>query len=72
MLRPIKTFYVIDSGVPRLKDWEEAVRIAKDDNCVVEVRWIPNTMSGYYHEYVFDYSNPIELDEKTPKVYGKY
>lgn len=75
MLKQIKTFCVINrdgykNSIPQLSDWEEAVRIAKDEACIVEVRWLPNIMSGYYHEYVFDNSNPAELDEKTPKVYG--
>ena len=68
MLKPIKTFYV--KGYPDLADWEEAVRIAKEESCVVELRWMPNIYAGYYHDYVFEDSDPIKLDEKTPKVYG--
>ena len=68
MLKPIKTFYV--KGYPELVDWEEAVRMAKEESCVVELRWMPNIMCGWYHDYVFEDSDPIKLDEKTPKVYG--
>ena len=68
MLKPIKIFYV--DSVPSLEDWEEAVNMAKEESCVVELRWMPNIMTGYYHEYVFDYSDPVKLDEKTPKSYG--
>lgn len=68
MLKPIKTFYA--GAVPTLDDWYEAVRIAKEDACVVELRWLPSTYAGYYHEYVFEDSDPDKLDEKTPKVYG--
>jgi hypothetical protein len=67
MLKPIKTFYA--GAVPSLEDWYEAVRIAKADCCVVELRWMPNIFSGYYHDYVFDDSDPVKLDEKTPKIY---
>jgi hypothetical protein len=51
-------------------DWEEAVLIAKEEACVVELRWMPHIMTGWYHDYVFEDSDPIKLDEKTPKVYG--
>ena len=68
MLKPIKTFYV--KGYPELVDWEEAVRMAKEESCVVELRWMPNIYAGYYHDYVFEDSDPVKLDEKTPKVYG--
>ena len=68
MLKPIKTFYVKD--IPNLVDWEEAVLIAKEKSCVVELRWMPHVMTGWYHDYVFEDSDPIKLDEKTPKVYG--
>lgn len=68
MLKPIKTFYV--KGIPNLIDWEEAVNIAKEESCVVELRWMPNIMAGYYHEYVFEDSDPVKIDEKTPKIYG--
>ena len=68
MLKPIKTFYA--GNLPTIEDWQEAVRIAKEENCVVQVTWYPNLWAGYYHEYVYDFSNPEELDKKTPKVYG--
>ena len=68
MLKPIKIFYV--DSVPSLEDWEEAVNIAKEESCVVELRWMPNIMTGYYHEYVFEDSDPVKIDEKTPKIYG--
>ena len=68
MLKPIKTFYV--GAYPDFADWEEAVRIAKEESCVVELRWMPNIMCGWYYDYVFEDSDPIKLDEKTPKVYG--
>ena len=69
MLKPIKTFYVV-TRIPQYSDWEEAIRIAQTDACIVEVRWMPNIYTGWYHEYVFDTSDPAELDQKTPRVYG--
>ena len=68
MLKPIKTFYVV--GVPNYNEFAEARDIARDEDCVVELRWLPNTYAGWYHEYVFEDSDPVKLDEKTPKVYG--
>ena len=68
MLKPIKTFYV--AGVPNYNDYIEARDLARDENCVVELRWCPNVWTGWYHEYVFENSDPAELDAKTPRVYG--
>ena len=69
MLKPIKTFYT-DGGVPTFSDWLRAIEIAKVERCVVELRWCPHIMAGWYHEYVFEDSDPTLLDAKTPKVYG--
>ena len=68
MLKPIKTFYVL--GSPGYSDFVEARDIAQDENCVVELRWLPNVYTGWYNEYVFKDSDPAELHTKTPKVYG--
>lgn len=68
MLKPIKTFYVV--GSPNYNEYVEARDIAQNENCVVELRWYPNIYAGWYHEYVFEDSDPAELDAKTPKVYG--
>lgn len=67
MLKPIKTFY--SEINPTYEIFEEAKQIAIDEDCVVEVRWLPNTVCGWYHEYVFDKSNPAELAAKVPQVY---
>ena len=68
MLKPIKTFY--SEINPTLSVFEEAKQIAIEEDCVVEVRWYPNCMTGWYHEYVFDKSDPAELAAKVPQVYG--
>ena len=68
MLKPIKTFC---SGInPDYSVFEEAKQIAIDEDCVVEVRWYPNCIAGWYHEYVFSNSDPAELAAKVPQVYG--
>ena len=69
MLKLIKTFHVV-TCIPQYSDWEEAIRIAQTDACIVDVRLMPNIYIGWYHEYVFDTSDPAELDQKTPGVYG--
>lgn len=69
MLRPIKAF-CINKGIPTYDDWVQAVDIAKTDHCVVEVRWLPNRWAGWYQEYVFETSDPGDLNQKTPRVYG--
>ena len=68
MLKPIKNFYA--GNLPTIEDWQEAAQIAKDEDCVVVVWWLPSKWAGWYHEYVFEDSDPVKLDEKTPKVYG--
>ena len=50
MLKPIKTFYA--GNLPTLEDWQEAVKIAKEENCVVQVTWYPNLWAGYYHVHL--------------------
>jgi hypothetical protein len=68
MLKPIKTFYV--NGTPNFTDFTEACILAKEESCVVELRWLPHIMTGWYHKYVFEDSDPTKLAEQTPKVYG--
>ena len=68
MLKPIKTFYV--ENIPSYEDYCKARDVARDENCVVELRWRPNIRAGWYHEYVFENSDPAELGTQTPRVYG--
>ena len=68
MLKPIKTFYI--TGSPNYTEFVEARDIAREESCVVELRWLPHIMAGWYHEYVFEDSDPAELDANTPRVYG--
>ena len=69
MLKPIKQFYVC-THTPAYSDFEEAVQIAKDEDCVVDVWWLPSTWAGWYHEYVFEHSDPGAIMEKLPRSYG--
>ena len=69
MLKPIKNFYVC-TGMPTYSDFVEAVQIAKDEDCVVVVWWLPSKWAGWYHEYVFEHSDPASIVEKLPKSYG--
>ncbi len=62
MLRPIKTFYVV--GTPNYSEFTEARDIAREENCVVELRWMSDILVGYMHEHVFEDSNPWELTNK--------
>jgi hypothetical protein len=64
----LKNYYVPD--IPTKEDLEEAKQICIKENCIIELRWCPNIYAGWYHEYVFEDSDPAELDAKTPKVYG--
>ena len=68
MLTPIKTFYI--EGTPNYEEIVEARNVAEHECCVVELRWMPHIMTGWYHEYIFKDSDPLEIYEKLPKVYG--
>ena len=62
MLKPIKTFYVV--GTPSYSEFTEARDIARDENCVVELRWMSDILAGYMYDYVFDDSDPAALADK--------
>ena len=64
MLKPIKTFYI--SGRPTSADFEEAREIAKQEGCVVELRWQPDILTGYWYDYIFENST---LEEWLAKKY---
>ena len=64
MLKPIKTFYI--SGRPTSSDFEEAREIAKQEGCVVELRWQPDILTGYWYDYIFENST---LEEWLAKKY---
>ena len=68
MLKPIKTFY--SEINPTYSVFEEAKQIAIDEDCIVEVRWLHNIMTGWYHEYVFKDSDIVKLADRVPQVYG--
>ena len=68
MLTPIKTFYI--EGAPSYEEIVEARSIAESECCVVELHWLPHIFAGWYHEYVFSDSDPQEIYDKLPKVYG--
>jgi hypothetical protein len=68
MLTPIKTFYV--EGAPSYEEIVEARDTAQREYCVVELRWLPDIFAGWYHEYVFNDSDPQEIYDNLPRVYG--
>lgn len=70
MLIPIKVFTVEDS-IPTKADLGEAQQICIEENCKVELRWIPNIFAGWYHLYI-DKDTDIEYayEHQVPKVYG--
>lgn len=62
MLKPIKTFYI--SGRPTSSDFEEAHELTKREGCVVELRWQPDILAGWWHDYIFEDSTLEEWLEK--------
>jgi hypothetical protein len=69
MLIPIKTMYV--GTIPTKEDLVNAKHICNDENCVVELRWMPATFAGWYHLYIMKDSDIDYMYEyQVPKVYG--
>ena len=68
MLKPIKTFY--SSTIPTLEVFEEVRQIAIQEDCVIELRYCPHILSGWYYEYVFSDSDPAELAQRVPDTFG--
>ena len=70
MLIPIKVFAVED-GIPTKADLGETQQICIEENCKVELRWIPSIFTGWYHLYI-DKATDIEYayEHQVPKVYG--
>ena len=62
MLKPIKTFYI--HGRPTPSDFEEAHELTKQEDCVVEIRWQPDILAGWYYDYIFETSTLEEWLEK--------
>ena len=70
MLIPIKIF-TIKTNIPVLSDLEEAKQICLNESCAVELRWLPNIMTGWYHLYIAAEDDVYEMYEtQIPKIYG--
>jgi hypothetical protein len=70
MLIPIKIF-TVKTNVPALSDLEEAKQICINEDCTVELRWMPHIMTGWYHLYITAEDDIYKMyEEQVPKVYG--
>ena len=70
MLIPIKIF-TVTTNVPTLGDLEEAKQICINENCAVELRWMPDILTGWYYLYITDEDNIYKMyEEQVPKIYG--
>lgn len=71
MIKEVKT-YLIDelNATPTFEDVKACVKIAKENNCIVELKWTMK-WSGHYSRYIRATDDPQEFyDTKLPKVYG--
>ena len=69
MLIPIKTFYC--GGLPEKKDLIEAKQLCIEENCTVELRWMPNILVGWYYLFIKADSDIEKMwEDQVPKVYG--
>lgn len=70
MLREVKVLYVHPVGeTPSLDDCYDAVDIAIKNNCYVRMEWNVRH-SGWYHKTIDTSSNPKDIYESLPKIYG--
>ena len=70
MLIPIKIF-TIKTSTPVLHDLEEAKQICINENCAVELRWMPHILIGWYHLYITAEDDIYKMyDEQVPMVFG--
>ena len=70
-MKRVETFILdkVDT-TPKLKDIEECVRIAKENDCVVNLKWFMK-YSGKYERYIEADDDPNEFYERNlPKIYG--
>ena len=69
MLIPIK-YFTVNTRIPELSDLEKAKRICIEENCEVEIWWIPSTYVGWYHLHITAKDDIYKMyDEQVPKVY---
>lgn len=70
MLREVKVLYVHPVGkTPSLDDCYDAIDIAMKNSCYVRMEWSVSH-SGWYHRIIDASSNPKDIYESLPKVYG--
>lgn len=70
MLIPIKLF-TVEGSIPAKEDLVEAKQICIEEDCEVELRWIPNILTGWYYLHI-DKDTDIDYayEYQVPKVYG--
>ena len=70
MLKEVKILYVYPVGeTPSLDDCYDAVDIATENSCCVRMEWYVR-YSGWYHKIIDTSSNPKDVYESLPKIYG--
>jgi hypothetical protein len=70
MLIPIKIF-TVKASIPALSDLEKAKQICINEDCAVELRWMPHIMAGWYYLYITAEDDIYKMyEEQVPKVYG--
>lgn len=69
MLTPIKIF-TVKTSTPALQDLEAAKQICIREDCMVELRWMPDIMTGWYHLYITAEDDIYKMyEEQVPKIY---
>ena len=70
MLAEVKEYRCVPRGyTPTNDDIIEAIKIAKDTNCIVKISWFVN-YNGEYARFIYPESTFEEIKETLPKIYG--
>lgn len=70
-MKKIET-YMLDevNDTPKIKDIEECIKIAKEHDCVIELRWFMK-WSGKFVRYIHATDDAQDVyDNRIPHVYG--
>lgn len=71
MLIPIKIFTIKARSIPTLIDLEEAKQICINEDCAVELYWMPHSLADWYHLFITAEDDIYKMyEELVPKVYG--
>ena len=73
MIKQIKEYFVVGRNTPEKEDIAEAIDIAKNNHCIVRIRWtiVYSGYSGSYKRYIYEDDDVDDVYEnRIPHVYS--